>query len=67
MDVVAFEEMVVFHFSVIVILVLLCDLWFLLLKYRRNKNILGNEFYELSILVSHFFFSLLAEVEIMRL
>lgn len=66
MDIDAFEEIVVYHFSVIFIL-LLCDLWFLLLRYRRNQSIIVKEFYELSILVSCFFFPLLAEVEIMRI
>lgn len=66
MDIDVFEEIVVYHFSVIFIL-LLCDLWFLLLRYRRNKSIIGKEFYELSILVSCFFFPLLAQVQIMRI
>lgn len=67
MDAVAFKEMVAYHFLVIVILLLLCDLWFLLLKYRRNKSTLGEEFYALSILVSCFLFPLLVKVEIMRI
>lgn len=66
-DVVSFKEMVVYHFPVIVILLLLCDLWFLLLKYRRNKSTLGEEFYALSILVSYFLIPLLVKIEIMRI
>lgn len=67
MDVVAFKEMAVYHFLFIVFLILQYNLWVLLLKYRRNKSVLGKEFCELPILVSYFSFPLSAKVEIMRI
>lgn len=54
-------------FFFIVILLLPRDLWFLLLKCRRNRSVLQKEFCDLPILVLYFFFPLLAKVEIMRI